>query len=409
MKLLNVDSLDEAREKLKISDFEKVFQTERIPVISSNGRVMAENIVSDIDVPEFRRSTVDGYAVRAKDTSGATESIPSFLKVRGEVRMGERTDLHVYEGEAIYVPTGAMIPEGADSVVMIEFCEEFSPDSIAVYHSAAPGKNVVLPGEDVKKGELLIKKGTLIRPSHIGALCSAGISDIPVFSKLRISIFSTGDELLSYGDDKAEGKVYDINTYSLSSEAENMGMTVIRKEVLNDDENVIRNRVSAAMSDSDIVIISGGSSKGRKDMTSKILEEVTENGVLTRGLALKPGKPTITAYDRQKRTLLIGLPGHPVAALIVFRLLAGWTLRYFQGIPEEIHIKAEITSDVASDPGKTNCQLVELIYDEDRYKAVPVFGKSGFMSTLTRSQGYTLIDRNKEGLKPGDRIKVFLL
>lgn len=409
MKLLKVDSLEEAREKLVIEEFRKKIKKEIIPLRESVGRILAEDIVSKIMVPDFRRSTVDGYAVRARETMGASESLPVFLDLIGEVNMGEDTDLVLGPGQLIYVPTGGMLPEGSDAMVMVEYCEKFDDKSIAVYSAVAPGQSVVNPGDDIKVGDKLISKGRKLKAQDIGVLSSMGYTTVEVYTPLTITIFSSGDEIQEADQELKEGMVYDINTNALYAESLNMGLNVIRTKILRDKEEEIYEGIFHAREYSDIVVISGGSSQGKKDMTGEIINKITNNGLITHGLAIKPGKPTITAYDRESDSFIIGLPGHPVASLLVFKLLVGWLQRYYLGLEDDYYIEAEMQGTAASDPGKLTCQMVSLEDSNKGIKAWPIFGKSGLMTTLTKSQGYTLIDRNKEGLKVGEKVKVFLL
>lgn len=409
MNLLAVDSLEEARDKLVKVIGEKCYRTEKIHISEALGRVLAKNLEAPIMIPQFRRSTVDGYAVCAKDTWGASESTPVFLKMIGEVKIGFWAEQKLHSGECVYIPTGGMLPEGAQSVVMAEYCEIFDRDNIAIYDSIAVGKNMVEVGEDIRKEEILLKKGTQIEPRHIAALAAVGVTEVCVFKPLTITIISTGDELISPGEKREQAKIYDINTYGLATLAVKHGIKVINAYILKDQEPLLLEGITKAMKTSDIVIVSGGSSQGKKDMTREIMDTVASPGVFTHGLSLKPGKPTILAYDMRSETILAGLPGHPVAAMIVFELLILWLDRYRLGIEEDYLIPAIMETNFASSPGKTTCQLVELIKSVDGYIAKPVFGKSGLITTLSRATGYVLIDKNKEGIKAGEQVEVHLM
>lgn len=409
MRLLKVDSIEEARDKLLIPEFEEAIKTEIIDLKNAYGKILAKDLIAQVNVPEFRRSTVDGYAVKAKETMGASESLPVFLDLVGQVEMGANASQTLASGQAIYVPTGGMLPEGADAMVMVEYCEPFDESSIAVYKAVAPGTNLVNAGDDVKKGQVLLKVGRKLKSQEIGVLSSLGLDKVEVFKPLRISIFSSGDELVEAGQALGDGQVYDINTNAIYAEAIEIGMEVVRTGIVRDIEEEIHNTLEAARLDSDIVVISGGSSQGKKDMTGDILDRITDGHVMTRGLALKPGKPSITAFDYKTKTFLFGLPGHPVASLLVFKLLVKWLNKRFFNCDHEYFIEAQMQSTVASDPGKNTCQMLEIEECEDGYKAYPVFGKSGLMTTLTKSQAYTLIDRNKEGLKAGETVRAYVL
>ncbi len=409
MRLLTVDTLEDAIDKLWKYIEKMPVNTEEI-MTSLEGRVLAEDIVSPLNVPHFRRSTVDGYAVKAIDTQGASESIPTFLSVINEVEMGEISDCQINAGECVYVPTGGAVPEGADAMVMVEYCELFDGQDVAIYQSSAVGKDIVQIGEDVKKGELLLKKGTVLSPKSIGVLASIGKAVVKVYKPFSVTIISTGDEIREPGSDIVDGGVYDINTYALASEARAMGIVINNKYVLKDDEELLRKTIMDEIKISDIVVTSGGSSKGKKDVTAKVIGEIASSGILTHGIALRPGKPTITAFDEESQTILVGLPGHPVAALLVFKLLVEELYeRKLEIVKDKFEVQATIATNIANSPGRMSAQLVELTREENTYIATPILGKSGLMTTLTKSHGYVIMDRNSEGLQQGQTVFVTLL
>lgn len=409
MKLLKVDTLAEARKKLLDAASAKHLHTEKVHFAASRGRVTAKDIKSEENIPGFRRSTVDGYAVRAADTNGVTESIPVFLDITETVDIGTAPGKVIMPGQAAYVPTGGMLPEGADAMVMIEYCEKFDDRSIAVYDPVSPGRNVITEGEDISAGSVFLAKGQRIRPQEVGVLSSAGVFEPEVFMPWKISVISTGDELVGAGDFPAKGQVRDINTYSIASAAEEYGFEVVETTVLRDDEDALRNAVRNAMEKSDVVVVSGGSSQGEKDHTADVMDSLASPGVFTHGIALKPGKPTILGYDEKTETVMAGLPGHPAAALMVFELMIGWLYRQLTGQKEPVSVPAYITENVAAAGGRTTCLMVELTADEaGEYKAVPIFGQSGLMTTLTRADGYVMIDADREGLTEGRQVKVIL-
>ncbi len=408
MRLLKVDTLEEAREKLLAAASKKPLETERVHFANALGRILAEDLKSAENIPDFRKSTVDGYAVKASDTQGVTESIPVFLDVIGEVEMGKAPSKTVKSGEAVYVPTGGMIPEGADAVVMIEYCEAFDADSIAVYDPVSPGRNMIAVGEDIKEGQALLPKGSRLRPQELGVLSSAGVYEPEVFKPWKVTVISTGDELVGADENPEKGQIRDVNTYSVSAAAAGLGFEVIDTKVLKDNEKLIEDAIKEAMAKSDLVVVSGGSSQGEKDHTADVMDRLSDPGVFTHGIALKPGKPTILGYDENTETILAGLPGHPAAALMVFELMIGWLYRKLTGQKEPLTVPAVITENVAAAGGRTTCQLVELCHDDGAYKAVPIFGKSGLMTTLTKADGYVIIDADMEGLKEGRRVSVVL-
>ena len=423
MKLLTVDTIDEARKK--IADRAKLWprKTESISLDQALGCILAEDVYADNDIPSFRRSTVDGYAVIAADTAGAGESIPVFLKQTGSVLMGKPADFSIQSGECGYVPTGGMLPGGADAVVMIEYSESLSNgkplsvgkhagEVVALNDTVAPGTGTVEVGEDLRKGKLLLGRGTFLRPQEIGALAAAGITNLFTFSPLVLGLISTGDELVSPEQTPAPGEIRDVNTYALKALAVKHGYRVISVQVLPDDEQLLEAAVLELLPLTDIVVISGGSSQGEKDLTERIINRAATPGVFTHGLAVKPGKPTILGWDEKTKTLFAGLPGHPVSAMMVFELLFGNDQLVMSDeqrkMKKEFPVPARISCNVFGAPGKTVCQPVVLTFKEGGYFAEPVFGKSGMIVTLTHADGYIIIDQNKEGLKKDEPVLVHL-
>jgi len=401
--------IEEAREKVLRAMKEKPFGTERVPLRSACGRILAEDVISGENIPAFNRSTVDGYAVRAADTGIASESVPVFLKKVGEVEMGKKTGLYVQKGECVYVPTGGMVPDGADAMVMVEYCEHFDETGIAVMQSVSPGRNVLMAGEDARAGEVVLQKGTLIRPMEIGVLAEIGVVNPLVYVPFKMTLISIGDELVSPDKTPSLGEIRDINTYTISALAEESGYDVTDTYRLPDDEKLLKEKIARAMKTSDLVVVSGGSSQGEKDATAKVIDELASRGLLTHGLAIKPGKPTIIGYDDNYGTLLLGLPGHPVSAIMVFRIILGWLKSLLSPGYSDFPVEAAIDRNIPGAPGKDTLQMVKLINKDGKYIARPVFGKSGNIIKLAAADGYTVIHRNKEGLKAGEVIRVHLL
>ena len=427
MELLKVDTIEETLDKLDRFADQLPLHVEEVPHYRAIGRILAQDIFCQENVPAFCRSTMDGYAVRSSDTNGSSESIPSFLKIKGEVEMGKAPEgeaAYVGSGECVYVPTGAMIPEGADAVVMIEYCEEFSKDEIAVYTSVSYGNNMVFPGDDLLEDQLLLKRGRRLKPADIGVLSAAGYTLIKVYRPWKISVFSTGDEIIDPKQIPKPGQMRDVNTFALLAQAEQMGFEVVDYAVIEDQEDLLKSRVEAAMYSSDLIFISGGSSQGKKDVTAKIINELTSSGVLTHGIAVKPGKPTITGFDEGSKTAVIGLPGHPVAALLLFRILSGglWDLAHGDkkmnvlnagnsSLTDRGKVVCKISTNLAASPGRKTFQLVKIEYDkEDKVPwAVPVLGKSGLIRTMSEADGYMVMDVNDEGINGGEYVTVILL
>ena len=409
MRFLQVDTISGARERLLQEVGDNFLKMETVKLSEAYGKCLAENIYAEENIPDFRRATVDGYAVKASDTQGAGESVPVFLSVVDEISIGKPALREIKNGECAYVPTGGMIPDGADAMVMVEYTELFDKRDAAVYSSVSAGNGVVQIGEDAKKGELLLSRGTVLHSAQTGVLASLGKHTVKVYAPWHITIISTGDELAEVGEEKGRCQVYDINTHALYALAKEQGMTVDKAFSVKDEDEKIEQALKDALLCSDIVVISGGSSQGKKDMTADIIDKIAEPGVWTHGLALKPGKPTIVGMDKPSGTLIIGLPGHPVAAIMVFQLLLVWLQKNLRGEKEAPGVPAVLSSNIPGAAGRAVCQTVKLEKEENGYRAIPVFGKSGLMHTLTQADGYVLVEADKEGICKGETVYVQLL
>ena len=409
MRFLQVDTISGARERLLQEVGDNFLKMETVKLSEAYGKCLAEDIYAEENIPDFRRATVDGYAVKASDTQGAGESVPVFLSVVDEISIGKPALREIKNGECAYVPTGGMIPDGADAMVMVEYTELFDKRDAAVYSSVSAGNGVVQIGEDAKKGELLLSRGTGLHSAQTGVLASLGKHTVKVYAPWHITIISTGDELAEVGEEKGRCQVYDINTHALYALAKEQGMTVDKAFSVKDEDEKIEQALKDALLCSDIVVISGGSSQGKKDMTADIIDKIAEPGVWTHGLALKPGKPTIVGMDKPSGTLIIGLPGHPVAAIMVFQLLLVWLQKNLRGEKEAPGVPAVLSSNIPGAAGRAVCQTVKLEKEENGYRAIPVFGKSGLMHTLTQADGYVLVEADKEGICKGETVYVQLL
>ena len=409
MDFLKVDTLETAIKKVYDATRNWLYKHEDAPPNQAHGRILAKNIYAPQDLPGFRRSGVDGYAVLAKDVAGASESSPAFLRNTGTVAIGHGTSLQVRSGQCVEIPTGGMVPEGADAVVMVEYTENFGENGIAIYQPVAIYENIVEIGDDMQKGELLFHAGRELLPKEIGALAAAGITCVPVYSRPKITIISTGDELVPPGEDTPLGKIRDISGYSLTGMAEKNGLDVINSVVLPDNLNLLEETLRKGMQASDIVAVSGGSSYGKYDITAKAIGNVANPGVFTHGLALKPGKPTILAVDDASHTLIMGLPGHPVSAMVVFELLLNGIRRTHMSCQPRLPIPARLTCNAPADGGKMTVCPCKLTWNGGAYLAEPVFGKSAAITTLTKADGYFVIDTSVEGLREGTNVLVHLL
>jgi len=406
MEMLSVDTIESAWEKIMSAMRGFSLGIESVPPDAAAGRVLAEDITAGEDIPGFRRSTVDGYAVASADTAAAGDSIPVLLKLSGVVEMGKPANCGIRRGECAYVPTGGMIPDGADAVVMVEYAENAGSGLVAVYEPAAPGKGIAEADEDMRSGEVVLRKGKIVRAPEIGVLAALGIQQIPVFCPLRLALFSTGNELAVGGGKPSPGKIRDINSAALRVLAEQRGYKVIIQRTIPDEPELLEEAMRGSMGIADVAAVSGGSSRGDKDFTARTFSRIASPGVFTQGLAVKPGKPTIFGHDQASGTLLCGLPGHPVSAFIVFELFLSRLYRSLSCQREPAAIPAHIDRNLASAAGKSTCQLVILHREGDACIAEPVYGKSGTISSLSQADGYIIINQNREGLKKGELVQV---
>ncbi|HHT50444.1 MAG TPA: molybdopterin molybdenumtransferase MoeA [Eubacteriaceae bacterium] len=407
--MLKVDTIGNTRKKILEQFSDLTVLPEVVELEEGIGRIVYEDIFSPFDVPEFNRSTVDGYAVVSKDTFGVSESLPVFLDVIDSVEMGKVAEKDLKTGQAIYVPTGGMIPKGADGMIMIEYVENLDKNTIAVYRTVAPGEGIIFKGEDIRSKELLIKKGKKLSPQDIGAIAAMGINQIKVFQKPRVAIISTGDEIVPPGERVKFGQIRDINTYSLGALIENLGGTITQRLLIADDFNLIKEKLDKVLDNNHIVLISGGSSVGLKDVTAKVIDDLGEPGVFVHGLAVKPGKPTI--IGKVKNKAVFGLPGHPVSAMIICRIIVGFLInRMISGENiEDVYLEAISKENIHSSPGKETYQMVELIREDGKVYAQPIYGKSGSISTLIHADGFIRINQNTEGVNKGDKVWVIRL
>lgn len=399
--MLKVVSTEKATEIISESFSHLKAQTETVALKESLGRTLSEDILSEENIPAFNRSTVDGFAVRAKDTYGSSESVPAQLEIAGEILMGEKAEAHISEGECIRISTGGMLPEGADSVVMVEHTDCTFPPVCLILKAVSPFENVTKKGDDTKEGDTVFPKGKVISSKEIGVLASLGKSSVPVSSKPKVGIISTGDEIVGIDGDVPFGKIRDINTHILSALISEFGCISTEYGIIRDSYDDIYAAVKKAVSENDIVLISGGSSAGARDMTAEIIGSLGE--LYLHGIAMKPGKPTIVGKIDGKA--VFGLPGHPAAAYFVTLRLVKPLIDAMLG-REEDHktVTGKLTQNISSNHGREELLCVKLTADG----VTPVFGKSGIISLLSGSDGYIIIGRNCEGLKQGDEVQVIL-
>ncbi|MBP1927138.1 molybdopterin molybdotransferase [Sedimentibacter acidaminivorans] len=403
MDLFKVLTIDETR-KLIDDKFSKIMGSETVSILECTGRILYNNIKSKENVPDFRRSTVDGYAVYSRDVFGASETIPSMLDYKGEVLMGQEVQEEInFPGECFYVPTGGMLPKGADSVVMIEYTDKLDDNIILASKPSAPLENVIDIGEDIKVDEVVIKKGTKLRAYEIGVLSSLGYSVVEVYKKPVIGIISTGDEIVDCDDEKKIGQIRDINTYLLYSLIIESGCIPIKFGLIKDDYNMLKNTFKDALSKCDMVLMSGGSSVGKKDHTVNVINSIGE--ILVHGISVKPGKPTIIGKAENK--IVFGLPGHPLACAVIFKSIVKNyidKIMEYSDISYPVESKFEINYHKAK--GREEYLPVTLHMINGEMISKPVFGKSGLITGFSKAWGYVRIDRNEEGLKEGQKVSV---
>ncbi|MEK6656605.1 MAG: gephyrin-like molybdotransferase Glp, partial [Nitrospirota bacterium] len=339
-------------------------QSEDISITSAAGRIITKDIVSPVDLPDFNRSSMDGYAVRAQDTFGATESLPAYLQIIGEVLMGEEPGVVINKGTAAKISTGGMLPKGSDAVAILEHAQAIDKNSIEALYSVAPGENVVQVGEDIKKGEALVKKGHKIRPQDIGAFAGIGIDRVAVYAKPKVAVITTGNEIIDIKEDSRFGCVRDINSYYLSTVINNDGGIPVRKGISKDDYSQLRRMIEESLSGADVVVLSGGSSVGARDLTAKVINDIGKPGVLVHGISIKPGKPTIIGVVNNKP--VFGLPGHPVAVGVSYGLFVKRVIRSITGIVlkdgefADRMVKARLLKNIASASGREDYIRIEI-------------------------------------------------
>ena len=383
---------------------------EVVPAAESLGRVPAEDILSPEDLPAFARSTMDGYSVRSQDTFGASEGLPAYFDVVGEVPMGEATALRIGVGQAATAYTGGMLAQGADAVVMVERTQSLDETAIEVLRPVAPGENVVQVGEDVRAGDVILPKGRVIRPQDIGGILALGITSIPVHRKPRVAIVSTGDELVQPHADVGAGRIRDINTYTISALVGQAGGNPLPIALVPDDFEAQRSAALKGLEECDALVFSAGSSVSSRDLTADVFNSLGEPGVIVHGISIKPGKPTVIGMVEGKP--VFGLPGNPVSAMVVFDLVVRPAIYRLSGcvwIPTPPTAQVTLARDIPSVAGREDFIPVKLRQSNDGASiAEPVFGKSNLIYTLVRSDGIVKVPMDRAGLYAGDTVNVRL-
>lgn len=382
---------------------------EEVSLSAALGRVLAADVIAPHPLPQFPRATVDGYAVRAADTVGASESLPAYLRVVGEVLMGCPPTVLVGPGEAVLMHTGGVLPPGADAVVMVERTQEARPGEVEVLRAVAPGEGVIPVGEDVQAGELVIPAGRLLRAQELGGLAALGITRVAVRRRPRVALISTGDELVPPEATPGLNQVRDLNSTTIGALVMAQGGIAVPRGIVPDDAEALYQAAVKALADAELLIITAGSSVSVRDMTATVINRLGQPGVLVHGVPLRPGKPTILAVCEGKP--VFGLPGNPVSALNSARLFVVPTLRRWLGQPEpwRATVRARLAENAPGAPGREAFVPVRLEARADGLWAIPIFGESNLIFTLVRGEGVINIPLGVTGLPQGAEVEVELL
>ena len=435
MEFLDVVTLDEGLTRLfALIPGRGGLKTERVGLESALHRVLASQITAPEDLPAFDRATKDGYAVTAADTFGASEETPVRLRIQGTVAMGEAAQVTVGPGQAARISTGGMLPKGADAVLMLEYTQEEPGDEpvnglgngpgnglgdetgglVTLFRSVAPGENLVLKGDDMVEGARVLQAGHRLRVQDVGALAALGLTEVEVTSTPVVAVISTGDEIVPPHQVPGPGEIRDINTYTLAAALKQVGAEPLLLGIFGDSYEHLAEATARALEQADVVLISGGSSVGTRDVTPDVINDLGSPGVIQHGLAVKPGKPTILGLVMGKP--VFGLPGHPVSSMVVFDLVVAPTVRRLMGHVEDPMsrpvVKARMARNVAKAPGRREYIRVALEVSDDEGSdlplAHPVLGESGLIRTMVGAHGLVAIALEKEGLEAGQRVDVIL-
>ena len=385
---------------------------EKVSVFDAYGRVSAKEVVSEVALPNFRKSTVDGYAVHAKDVAGASASLPTYLKCVGEILMGEEAKIELESEECVIIHTGGMIPDSANAVIMVEYSALMGEDLVEFQRSVAVGENVIEVGEDIKSGQVILLANKQIESVDMGALLAMGVTEIEVFEKPSMAILTSGDEVMPPETKTLQpGQVRNINSIMIAKVAKDFGMKTKIYPILPDDDAIFEEAVEDALVSCDIVLISAGSSASERDMTARVINRLGEPGVVLHGLNIRPGKPTIFAMVNG--TPVIGLPGNPVSAWVIHRVMIVPILEKLSGRNGRRlwgQVDAELEINIASISGRQDWVPAKLIMQKNGdYIARPIFGKSNLIFTLSRADGLICVPATATGLAAGEAVKVYLI
>lgn len=387
--------------------------SERVPLDAALHRILSQEIVAAEDLPEGARSTVDGFAVRAADTFGASDSLPALLKLAPSIPMGVMPDFVLRAGEAAPIPTGGFLPEGADAVVMVEYTNLAGTDAVEISRPVTVRTNVLERGEDAGKGQSLLSPGRDLRPQEIGFLAALGITHVQVGAQPRVAVISSGDEVVPIDRKPAPGQIRDANGYSISALIRECGGQPILYDIVPDDADALLATLELALAQSDVVTLSGGSSVGTRDLMVDAVSRLRGIEVLAHGIAIRPGKPTLVADKGGKA--VFGLPGHPVSALVVGQVFLAPFLKHLQGAglqkgPLGHRVEAVLGTSAPSTIGLEEYVRVRIEKKAGGPRTVfPVYGKSGMLSTMVNAEGILTIPMTSEGFSKGAAVEVALL
>ncbi len=390
-----------------------VIPSERCPLPAALDRVRSADSSAPEDLPTHPRSTMDGFAVRAADTFGASSTTPCYLEIAGNVAMGQVPEGNVTQGKCHRIATGGLLPQGSDAVVMFEHTIPVDDKMIEVVKSVGVGTSLIARGEDIEKGCPALLRGQLLRPQDLGLLAGLGITELEVYKQPRVAILSTGDEIVPWSNSPPPGKIRDINGIVLAGLCERLGAKVIDYGIVSDSEDVFYNTLEQATAENNIVLFSGGSSVGMRDLGEQVIEKLGNPGILVHGVALRPGKPIIIGLSQQ--TAIFGLPGHPVSAMVCFELFVTPALEKLAGKMDTSQfssptIQAIVDRNINSAAGRLDLVRVQLQErGNDLPLAIPVLGKSGAISTLSRAHGYFFIDEPSQGVTKDTPVQIHLL
>lgn len=377
-------------------------QCEKINVSEAYGRILYEDVYSRIDFPPFDKALKDGFAILSEDSFGASEESPNTLEVIDFLEAGSTTDKKVEKGKCIEISTGAAMPEGAEAVVMVEYCEKLD-GKVNLLTTATPSQDVARKGSDIEEGNLILKKGDFLNPGKIGVLLSQGFETIEVYKRPSVGVISSGNEIVMQGQDLVHGKIYDVNGNMIKNDAVSCGADAKFLGIMRDNYDEVKEKITESLKDVDVLLCSGGTSAGLGDVMKHVLDELGE--VYIHGISVQPGKPTIVGVIDEK--LVIGLPGNPVSALMIFNAFVAQPLTKLAGIEKDFElnvVKGKMTRRIHSPVGRMQYQLVKVNGEDIQ----PIFKDSGAIFSLSSADGYVKVPKSVELLDEGEEVEVYL-